>query len=110
MRSASVSQQWAEPGGVQATQPEAPEAEGAVVEVQTQTAQQLNDGGSFATLHAHSQSPAEVLLVDASAEQELHQIQRTASLTHLKETAQRSGLGLIIILILIHLFISRAEC
>lgn len=53
-RSASFSQQGAEPGRVQAAQPEAPEAEGTVVEVQTQTAQQLDDGGSVAPLYAHS--------------------------------------------------------
>lgn len=83
--SASFSQQGAEPGCVQAAQPEAPEAEGAVVEVQTQAAQQLDDRGSIAPLHAHSQSPAEVLLMGASAEQELHQLEGSASLTHLKE-------------------------
>lgn len=72
MCSASFGQQWAEPGGIQAAQPEAPEAEGAVVEVQTQTAQQLDDRRSLVPLHAHSQSPAEVLLMGASAEQQLH--------------------------------------
>lgn len=86
MCSASFSQQGAEPGGVQAAQPEAPEAEGAVVEVQSQSAQQLDDGGPVAPLHAHGQGPAEVLLVDAAAEQELHQLEGSASLAHLKET------------------------
>lgn len=84
MRSSSFSQQGAKPGGVQTAQPEASQAEGAVVEVQTQTAQQLNDCGAVTPLHTHSQSPAEVLLVGASAEQELHQFQRSASFTHLQ--------------------------
>lgn len=89
VRSASFSQQGAEPGCVQAAQPEAPEAEGAVVEVQPQTAQQQNDCGSIAPLHTHSQGPAEVLLVGASAEQKLHQLEGSASLAHLTRTAQR---------------------
>lgn len=76
-------QQGAEPGGVQAAQPEAPQAEGVVVQVQPQAAQQLDDGGTLAPLHAHSQGPAQVLLVGPVAEQQLHQLQRPPTLTHL---------------------------
>lgn len=85
VRSASLSQQGAEPGGVQAPQPKASQAEGVVVQVQSQSAQQQDDRGSVAPLHTHSQCPAEVLLVGAPAEQELHQLQGSASLTHLRK-------------------------
>lgn len=85
VRSASLRQQGAEPGSVQAAQPEASQAEGAVVQVQTQSAQQQDDGGSVAALHADGQRPAEVLLVGAAAEQELHQLQGATALTHLRE-------------------------
>ena len=85
LRSSSFGKQGAEPAGIHVTKFEAPQAQGTVVEVQTQTAQQLNDCGPITQLHTHSQSPAEVLLVCTSADQELHQLQRSASLTHLQE-------------------------
>lgn len=81
--SASLGQQGAEPGGLQPAQPEAAQAQRAVVQVQAQTAQQLDDGGPVAAPHAHGQSAAQVLLVGATAQQQLHQLQGPATLTHL---------------------------
>lgn len=78
LRSSSFSQQGAQPASIQAPQPETPQAERAVVVVQTQTSQQQYDRGSVSTLHAHSQRLAEVLLLGASADQELHQLEGTA--------------------------------
>lgn len=84
VRSPSLSQQGPQPAGVQAAQPEPPQAEGAVVVVQAQAGQQQDDRGSVSALHAHRQGLAEVLLVGAPADQELHQIQGAAPLAHLE--------------------------
>lgn len=91
VRSASLCQQGAEPGSIQATQSEAAEAEGAVVQVQTQSAQQQDDSGSITALHADGQRPPEVLLVGAAAKQELHQLQGPTTLTHLRQAQRATG-------------------
>lgn len=78
--------------------PEAPKAEGAVVEVQTQTAEQQNDRGSICPLHTRGQSPAEVLLVCTAADQELRQLEGPTSLTHLAKSTQRRELQLITVI------------
>lgn len=89
VRPSSFSQQGAQPACIQAPQPETPQAEGAVVVVQTQTSQQQYDRGSVSALHAHSQRLAEVLLVGATADQELQQLEGTAPLADLP--AQEPG-------------------
>lgn len=88
VRSSSFGQQGAQPAGIQAAQSEPPQAERPVVVVQTQPSQQQNDRGSVGTLHAHSQRLAEVLLVSASADQELHQLEGAPPLADL--TAEES--------------------
>lgn len=99
LRSSSFSQQGAQPAGIQAAQPETPQAERAVVVVQTQTSQQQYDCGSVSTLHAHSQRLAEVLLVGAAADQELQQLQGTPPLADLTTEESVVTTELIIILL-----------
>lgn len=89
--SASLRQKGAEPGSVQAAQPKAAQAEGAVVQVQAQSAQQQDDGGSVAALDADGQRPTEVLFMGAAAEQELHQLQGASALTHLRVREVQRG-------------------
>lgn len=84
MRSSSLSQEGAQPAGIQAAQSEPPQAERAVVVVQAQTSQQKDDRRSVGKLHAHSQRPPEVLLVGPSADQELHQLEGAPPLAHLR--------------------------
>lgn len=83
--SALFGQQRAQPCGVQPAESETSETEGTVVEVQTKAAEQQDNYGSVAPPHTHSQSPAELLLRRAYAQQDLNQLQRTTFLTHLKK-------------------------
>lgn len=68
--------------------------------VQAQTSQQQDDCGSVSTLHAHSQGLAEVLLLGASADQELHQLEGTAPLADLTTEESVVTTELIIILLI----------
>lgn len=89
----SLNEQSAQPGRVQPSKSEAPETQSAVVEVQPESSQQLDDGGPVSTLHAHRQSSAKVLLLGSSAQQQLHQLQRSSTLTDL-DTAQEEHTAL----------------
>lgn len=88
-------QQGAKPGGIQATQFEAPQTEGAVVEVQTQAAQQLYDRRNVSSLHAHGQRSAQLLLVSSTTDEELHQLDGSSSLTHLPTAPVSGHVGLV---------------